>query len=1050
MKIKILLSFCLLFFTGTLLYSQILVKGIVRDKSGEALPGVSVKVVDKSAKVTVTDIDGKYSIDVSPKGTLEFSYIGFSSQKVVVNDRTDLDVTMSDQSTELDEVVVTAVGIKQQKKKLGYTTQQISAQTIEESSSINLGNALSGQVAGLTVTNPTGLFQAPAFTLRGKTPLIVVDGIPVESDLFDIPNEDVENINVLKGTSASALYGSRGKNGAILITTKKAKKEGLELTANVSSMISAGFTVFPETQHQYGSGSEGKYEFWDGADGGISDGDMTWGPKYTPGLLVKQWNSPIRNKQTGETIPWWGNVAGSIYDNRALYERVPIAFEPHNNLKEFLRTGVITKGNFSLAYKGKRSNTYFSGNYANQHGQVPNTSVQTGGLTFNNEYNITDNVKFNVNMSYNKVYSPNYPRYGYGPKNHIYTIVLWMSDDVDIRELKKHLYRPDQDGYVQANYNYAWYNNPYFMTYELTQQHNRDVFDGQAKLTWDILPNFTLQGRTSARSQTLFEDMCSPKSYMNYGDSRNGDYKNWNTRQLNVDADVLATYSYSFSKNLALTVNGGASTFYRRYQQEYQSTDGLIVPRIYNLSNSQGPVTATNNLQEKAINSLYGTVNLDIYNAAFLTVTGRNDWSSTLAKGNNSYFYPSVALSTLISEYVKLPKAIDYLKAHGSWAVVSSDLNPYSITSSYNKSTMYGSTPSVTYPSALVNSSIKPQKTTSYEVGLSSSFLKNRLNVELTYYHVIDENQIIDLPISEASGYTTRKVNGNVSKTNGLELVLGAELIKGKNFSWSFTTNWTTDASKLTKIYNDMAKYGNLKKGDRTDAIYATQWMKSASGKVILDATTGMPTKDSYVSNIGHANPDARYGFQNVFKIKKFRVNVDFDGAIGGTMISTTTQKMWWGGRHPKSVTWRDAEYTAGKAVYVPDGVVVTGGSFERDVNGNVISDTRTYQKNTTAVSWQTWCQNYPYRAVVTEKDSKEFANAFDRSYLKLRRLAVSYDLTNIIGKRIFKGLDLTVFGNNLFVLKNVPYIDPDFGSSDSSLQDPSARYVGVSATIKL
>jgi hypothetical protein len=190
--------------------------------------------------------------------------------------------------------------------------------------------------------------------------------------------------------------------------------------------------------------------------------------------------------------------------------------------------------------------------------------------------------------------------------------------------------------------------------------------------------------------------------------------------------------------------------------------------------------------------------------------------------------------------------------------------------------------------------------------------------------------------------------------------------------------------------------------------------------------------------------------FQNVFKIKKFRINVDFDGAIGGMMVSTTNQKMWWGGRHPKSVTWRDAEYAAGKPVYVPDGVVVTGGSLVRDVNGNVTSDTRTYQKNTTAVSWQTWCQNYPYRAVITEKESKEFANAFDRSYLKLRRLAVSYDLTNIIGKKTFKGLDLTVFGNNLFVLKNVPYVDPDFGSSDSSLQDPSARYVGVSATIKL
>jgi TonB dependent receptor. len=630
----------------------------------------------------------------------------------------------------------------------------------------------------------------------------------------------------------------------------------------------------------------------------------------------------------------------------------------------------------------------------------------------------------------------------------MYTIMLWMSDDVDIRELKKHLYRTDQDGYVQANYNYAWYNNPYFMANELTQENNRDVLNGQAKLTWDISPEFTIQGRTSARSQTLFEDMCSPKSYMNYGDSRNGDYKDWNTRQLNVDADVLATYSHSFSRNLALTANGGVSSFYRRYQQEYQSTDGLIVPRVYNLSNSQGPVSATNYLQEKAINSIYGSVNLDIYNAAFLTVTGRNDWSSTLPEGNNSYFYPSVALSTLLSEYIKMPKGVDYLKAHGSWAVVSSDLDPYSIVSSYSNSTMYGSTPSVTYPSALKNSNIKPQKTTSYEAGLATSFAHNRASLELTYYHVIDENQIIDLPISEASGYTSRKVNGNVSKTDGLELVMGVEPVRGKNFGWNFTTNWTTSVRKLTEVYGDMAKYGNLKKGDRMDAIYATVWQKSADGKLILGAN-GMPIQDSYVTKVGNSDPDVRFGFQNVFKIKKFRVNLDFDGVIGGTLVSTTHQKMWWAGKHPKSVPWRDAEYAAGKPVYVPKGVVVTGGELVRDVNGNITSDTRTYTENTTAVSWQTWCQNYPYRAVVTQDESDEFANTFKRTYLKLRRLSVSYDLTNIIGKKMVKGLDLTLFGNNLLVLKKIPYLDPDFGPSDSDLQDPSSRYVGLSATVK-
>lgn len=1045
---KYILVLCLLlssFFTSI---AQITVKGIVKDNLGEPLSGVTIRI-EPTDRGTVTDLDGKYLLSNVPStSSLLFSYIGFASKTILVNNREEINVVLEEEHKAISEVVVTAVGIKQQKKKLGYTTQQMQADAIEQSHSINLGNALSGQIAGLSVTNPTGLFQAPTFSLRGKNPLIVIDGIPVESDMFDVSNDDVENINILKGTSASALYGSRGKNGAILITTKRAKREGLEISASLSTMISAGFTVFPKTQNQYGSGSEGQYEFWDGNDGGISDGDMTWGPKFTPGLLVKQWNSPIRNKVTGEMIPWWGDVAGSIYDDRSLYERVPTPFEQHDNLQEFLRTGVVTKATFSVASKSNRSNTYFSGNASHQRGQVPNTSVTTGGVTFNNEYEITPRLKFSTNLSYSKVYSPNYPRYGYGPKNHMYTIMLWMSDDVDIRDLKKHLYRPDQDGYRQANYNYAWYNNPYFMSYELSQKHNRDVMNGQVKLLWDITPEFSIQGRASTRSQTLFEDMRSPKSYMNYGDSRNGDYKNWNSRQLNIDADVLGTYSHSFSRNMSMTLNVGTSTFRRRYQQEYQSTDGLIVPRVYSLNNSQGPTKASNNVSEKMINSVYGSLNLDFYNAFFLTLTGRNDWSSTLPAKNNSYFYPSVSASTLVSEYLKIPACFDFLKVYGSWAVVSTDLNPYSIRSIYQNSTMYGSTPSVSYPGGLVNPDINPQKTTSYEAGLATSFAGGMVNLDLTYYHVIDENQIIDLPISVASGFTSRKVNGNIYKTNGVELVVGVRPISKRNFSWNLSTNWTSSIQRLTSIYNDMERYGNLKKGDRSDVMYATAWMQSADGRLIL-GSNGMPIRDSYVSNIGNRNPDVLFGLQNTFKIHDFRVNIDFDGVIGGTLVSTTHQKMWWAGKHPNSVTWRDAEYAAGKPVYVPSGLVVTGGNLERDIYGNVISDTRTYKENTTAVSWQTWSQNYPYRAPVTVNESKEFANTFSRTYMKLRRLGVTYDMKKLINSKHIKGLDLTLYGDNLFVLKKMPLLDPDFGPSDGDLQDPSSRYAGINATVK-
>lgn len=338
------------------------VTGVVRDKS-DVIIGASV-MVKNSTVGTVTDMDGRYSVEVPANGVLIFSYIGYTPVEKQVDGQTVINVTMNDDVQAIDEVVVTAIGIKQQKKKLGYTTQQVNTEALDQPGTVNVGNALSGQVAGLTVNNPTGIFQAPSFSLRGKTPLMVIDGVPVESDLFDVSPENIESINVLKGTAAAALYGSRGKDGAILITTKLAKEDGLTVTAGLSSMVSAGFTVFPETQTEFGSGSNGQYAFWDGADGGISDGDMTWGPRFA-GQKIAQWNSPIRNKETGETIPWWGDVSGTIYDDQSKYERVPIAWEPHDNLRDFLRTGIITKATFSVASKSKKANYNFNGDFSN-------------------------------------------------------------------------------------------------------------------------------------------------------------------------------------------------------------------------------------------------------------------------------------------------------------------------------------------------------------------------------------------------------------------------------------------------------------------------------------------------------------------------------------------------------------------------------------------------------------------------------------------------------------------------------------------------------------
>ena len=1027
---------------------SVTIKGkVISATDGGPLPGASIVEKGTSNGVS-TDFDGNFSISVSDRNViLVVSYIGFVTQEVAVPTSGNLSVSLEEEAQGLDEVVVTALGITRAEKKVGYSTQEIATTTIEEVPVPNVGNLFSGQVAGLVVTNPTGIFQAPSFSLRGKTPLIVIDGIPVETDFFDVSPNDIANINVLKGTTASALYGSRGRNGAILISTKNAKTEGLEVSLSTSTMFSAGYTVFPETQTEYGNGSNGKYEFWDGQDGGISDGDMIWGPKFEPGVMIPQWNSPIRDNVTGQTIPWWGDVSGTQYDDKSRYSRVPTPWEYHDNLHDFMEMGYISSTNFDVAQKGEKGSFRISGIFTNQKDKVPNSDLKTGGLTFKSTTFLSEKLTLDSKLSYNKVYSPNYPRYGYGPKNHMYTILIWMGDDVSGRDLRNHLYIPGQEGYRQANWNYAWYNNPYFAAYELNQKYDSDVINGQLKLNYEISKDISVQARGSAVLNNTFQDRQSPKSYLNYGDPREGDYKTWNDKLTHIDMDILASYDKNFSDKFGVNFNVGASSFIRRFQEEYNATDGLIVPFVYSLNNTERNVKATTDVNKKVINSVYATLGLDFLNAFFFNFTARNDWSSTLPEANRSYFYPSASLSTVLSNLIEMPKSIDFLKLYGSWAEVSSDLEPYQTSSYYQNVGSFAGRTELSYPGTIVNPNIEPENSTSYELGLSSSFFKGRLKFDFTYYDVVDTNQIIDLPTSIASGFNSRKVNGNEYTTKGYEIVLGVTPIRIENFQWNSSVNWSQLEKRITGIYGNQERYGNLYLNDRADSYYDRVWQKSPDGQVILN-DNGLPIRDNFEQNLGHTDPNWILGFQNSFKYKNMSLDIGMDGVWGGVMRSLTVEKMWWGGKHPYSTEYRDAEYAAGVPVYVPEGVNVVSGELVQDANGNVVSDNRVFKPNTTAVNWQTWSQNYPYRAQVTEEENKKFANVFDRSFFKLRSLVFKYDFTNLINIKGIKHFDMTFSGYNLFMWKKADIIDPDYGNDDN-LQDPSTRYLGMGLNFK-
>jgi TonB-linked SusC/RagA family outer membrane protein len=1057
---------------SSMVLAQNAITGRVVDQTGMPLPGVNV-LEKNSANGTITNQDGNFTLNVEEDAILVFSYIGFQGQEVETTGRTEFSITLAEELVPLEEAVVTALGISRAKKSVGYSTQEVDMEDLQNTSVQNVGNLMTGKISGLTVSNPTGMFQAPGFSLRGKKPLIVIDDIPLESDLYDLNPNNIESINVLKGTTASALYGSRGRNGAILITTKKAREEGLRVSVFNSEMVTAGFTVYPETQNDYGNGSNGKYEFWDGKDGGISDGDMVWGPAFADNLDIAQWNSPLRDTETGEVIEWYGDVSGTKYDDRSRYERVPIPWEFNDFLREFLETGFVSSTDVSISYKGEKSTQHFSVNYNRTKGQVPNTSLQLGGGSLVSTYQLHKNLELSTKFSYNKVYSPNYPRYGYGPKNHMYTILIWMGWDVNAQDMRDHLWVPGQEGYRQANFNYAWYNNPFFAAHKLNQQYNEDLYNGQMKLKWKITNDLSVQGRVSGIIRDRFEDRQSPKSYLNYGDPRDGDYKTWNRQWVQIDNDLIATYNKQLGSAVNLNINAGGAMFYHSFEEYYSATDGLIVPEVYSLNNTKGNVKANTYNQQKLINSAFGTMSLGVLDAFFFTLGARNDWSSALPEDDYSFFYPSASLSTVISNLVEMPDFMEYLKIYGSWARVDADLappvspsnakiersqttyraqsagyaNPYQFESYYVNTGSFDGRTMLTYPAGIVNPHIAPEQSISFELGLSTSVIENRFSLDLAYYNVVDKNQIINLPTSEASGFTSRKVNGNEYTTNGFEVTLNTFPFRTPRTVWNLALNFDHRVTKLTEIYGDAEKFGNYSLNERTDNYYSTGWMKSPDGEVIVDETTGLPSKDPYPQLFGHLNPDWTFGIINTVRFGDFTLNVDIDGVVGGVMWSRTVEKMWWGGKHPNSVEHRDEDYFAGIPNYVPDAVNVVEGELVRDADGNVLSDTRVFQENSTALSWQTWSQNYPYRARVGEEESEFFANVLDRSFIKLRRVALSYDLMSLINSNAIRGLELTVFGYNLGMIKAADIVDPDFGH-DNDLQDPSARYLGASIKI--
>ena len=1007
------------------------VSGVVRDQN-DVLPGVSI-LEKGTSHGTTADSEGRFNMTVSsPEAVLVFSFIGYKTQEIPVGIRTQIEIIMEEEITALNEVVVTALGVEREVKSLGYAVQTVEGEVMTKAREPNVINSLTGRVAGLEIRNQTDLFQDPGIRLRGATPLIVIDGVPsVDADIWKLNADDIETYSILKGATASALYGSIGRNGAIMITTKRGAKTGTQVEINSSTMFQPSFIRIPEVQTTYGNGNNGQYTYVDGSGGGLEGGGWIWGPKLdqrdptTPSGYweTPQYNSPV-NPETGELVP------------------LPFLSRGKNNVEDFFRTGMISTNNVSVSGTGEDGNFRISTSHTYQKGIVPNTELNNTSFQLSGGYNLSKRLKSDASLTYNRQYTDNFPETGYGPNNYLYNLILWTGPDISVNDLRNY-WKPGQEGLQQRHYNTSWYNNPHFQANEYLRGYYRDNIFGQVKLDYNVAPGLDLTLRTGINQYNLNRTFKEPKSYVAYDYVSQGNFMLSSQAELNLNTDFIAQYVKELSENFTIRASAGGANRWRTFRYQRQSTDGLVVPEFFNLSNSANPLRGENSHQEQKVNSVYGTLDFEFFGGIFLGVTGRNDWVSTLPVQNNSFFYPSVSLAGVISDFTDLSAAkISFLKLRASWSRVSdgqiADLHPiyrfypYQHIQAYNPGVNWNNAPSLSFPSVLLNPDIKPESSDTYEIGADARFLEGRLGLDVALYRIRDFDNITSVPMSLGSGYTSRLENGGEFLRKGIEITLTATPVRTTAFSWDVTVNWSQYRRYLESVYDGSDRIGFIKVGTRTDQIYGFSYAYTPGGKLILQ-DNGFPQEDAFTRMLGYSNPDYVFGIQNSLSFGNFNLVISADGRVGGKMYSSTNQKMWWGGTHPGTVNQYRDDANEGIASYVADGVTVVEGAVEYDSDGKILGDTRVYAPNTTPVNYISWNIN----------TSNAYLNHYyNASFIKLREITLTYNLPqSLLSKTFMDRASVSLVGRNLVVWSDVPEVDPDPG--EDSLQTPSVRNLG-------
>ena len=1051
-----------------------IVSGTVTDSNGEALPGVSVIV--KGTKIgTQTDFDGKYQIQSSPNQYLVFSFIGMKSQEIQATSST-INVKMIEDTKELTEVVVTALGIKRERKALGYATQQVKGDDISDTPVTNFVDALSGEVAGLDISSSGTMAGSSNIVVRGynsiygnNQALIVIDGTPVNNETYnssdqrtgrggydygnaasDINPDDIESLTVLKGAAATALYGSRASNGAIIITTKKGKKDN-SIGVSVTSSITVGSvdkTTLPRYQNKYGAGygayyddPSGYFSYFDFNGDSIDDlvvpftEDASYGAAFDPNLMVYQWTSIFPQLSSyGIATPW---VAGAnnpnyIWEN-AITNTNSVSFGQSDD-----------KNSFRLGFTNKTQN-----------GVMPNSSLLRNTLSFSGSTKLNEKLKASIDITYtdNKVKGRNGT--GYDSKNPMQAFRQWWQTNVDLKQQKEAFFNTGQN--ITWNVNSVddlspiYTDNVYWTLYKNYQNDRRNRFTGNTSLVYDVTKWFNILGRFSFDSYSEIREertevgSADPSSY----------YVN-NRKVSEMNYDLMGNFNFNITNDLNFDGLVGFNLRVNKLNSLGISTNGgIVTPGLFTLANTLNPITPDNIAKTdftKKVDGIFAKAGLGYKGTYYFDATIRRDRSSTLPINNNTYYYPSVSSSVIFSNLLKY-SWLNFGKFRINYAEVGSDTDPYNVNNTYDINSGFGGNASGSNPSVFNNPNLKPEKSKDIELGIELQTLGNRLGLDFSYYKRKTIDLITPLDVSSATGSSNLWLNAGDIENRGIEMVLSGTPVKSDNFSWNIKFNFAKNQSEITRLAEgtEFIRLANVQGGISLGAqlgepfgvIRGSDYVYHENGQPIVYTASDAPsgswigkyartsTNDQVIGNI---NPDWTGGIKNNLSYKNFNLSFLIDIQKGGDVFSLDT---WYG------YATGLYDFTAGNNHLgnpVRNSLANGGGLLLSGVNADGTP-------NTTIGDASDYRNGWGYAR------TPNAAHVYDASFVKLREVSLTYNFSKDFTKKLFiDNLSFSVIGRNLWIIdKNTPFSDPEAGLSAGNIQGnqsgayPSVREIGAS-----